>query len=70
MTLAKLEEIQDETSRDEMLCHLKNLVYNGWPELFQDCPSDLKDAWNYQEDLTMENGLVLKGHHLIIPERL
>ncbi|KXJ12138.1 Uncharacterized protein K02A2.6 [Exaiptasia diaphana] len=69
-TPAKLEEIRDATNKDETLCHLKDLVYNGWPELFKDCPTDLKDYWNYREDLSVENGLVLKGHRLIIPEKL
>ena len=69
-TPAKLEEIRDETSKDETLCHLKDVVYHGWPELFQDCPHDLKDYWNYREDLSVENGLVLKGHRLIVPESL
>ena len=70
VTPAKLEEIQDETRRDERWYHLKELVYYGWPVLFQDCPNDLEDYWNYQEDLSVENGLVLKGHCLIIPKRL
>ena len=69
-TPAKLEEIRDETSKDETLCHLKDVVYHGWPELFQDCPHDLKDYWNYREDLSVENGLVLKDHRLIVPESL
>ena len=70
VTPAKLVEIRDETSKDEKLCHLKDVVYHGWPELFQDCPHDLKDYWNYREDLSLENGLVLKGHRLIVPESL
>ena len=69
-TPARLEEIRDETNKDETLSHLKNLVYHGWPELFQECPKDLRDYWNYREDLSVENGLVLKGHRLIIPEKL
>ena len=27
-------------------------------------------TWNYREDLSVENSLVLKGYRLIIPERL
>ena len=72
-TPAKFEEMRDETRRDETLCHLKDLkdvVYHGWSELFQDCPYDLKDYCNYREDLSVENGLVLKGHRLIVPESL
>ena len=69
-TAAKLDKIWDETSRGETLCHLKDVVYHGWPEFFQDCPYDLKDFWNYREDLSVENSLVLKGHCLIVPESL
>lgn len=69
-TPARLDEIREETSKDGTLSHLKDLVYQGWPERFQDCPNDLKDYWNYREDLSVENGLVLKGHRLIIPPKL
>lgn len=67
---AKLQEIREETDKDETLCHLKDVVYHGWPEFYQDCPSDLKDYWNFREDLSVENGLVLKGHRLVIPPKL
>ena len=59
-TPAQIGEIRDETSRDETFCHLTDVVYHGWPELFQDCPYDMKDYWKYREDLSVENGLVLR----------
>ena len=51
---AKLQEIREETDKDETLCHLKDVIYHGWPEFFTDCPSDLQDYWNFREDLSVE----------------
>ena len=69
-TPAKLQFIREETNKDEILYHLKDIIYQGWPVSFQECPSDLRDYWNFREDLSVENGLVLKGHRLIIPHTL
>ncbi|KAK3735267.1 hypothetical protein QZH41_001046 [Actinostola sp. cb2023] len=60
-TPAKLQEIRDLTHDDVTLCHLKDVVYRGWPEYMKDCPLDLKEYWNFREDLSVENGIVLKG---------
>lgn len=69
-TPAKLKEICDATSEDITLSHLKDVIYRGWPEYMKDCPNDLKEYWNFREDLSVESGLVLKGHRLVIPEKL
>ena len=45
-------------------------MYQGWPESFQECPSNIRDYWNFQEDLSVKNALVLKGHCLIIPHTI
>ena len=54
----------------DTIYHLKEVIYQGWPESFQECPSDIRDYWNFREDLSVEKGLVLKGHCLIIPHSL
>ena len=36
----------------------------------KDCPHDLKEHWNFRENLSVEGGLVLKAHRLVIPEKL
>lgn len=67
---AKLEEIRQCTDQDVVLAHLKDVVYHGWPEHPTECPQDLKEYWNLREDLSVENGLILKGHRLVIPSSL
>ena len=41
-------------------------MYHGWPEYPTECPK----TWNFREDLSFENGLVLKGYRLVIPSSL
>ena len=66
----KLEEIRQCTDQDIVLAHLKDVVHHGWPEYPTECPQDLKEYWNFREDLSAENGPPLKGHRLIIPSSL
>ena len=67
---AKLEEIRQCTDQDVVLAHLKDVVHHGWPEYPNECPQDLREFWNFREDLSVENGLILKRHCLVIPSRL
>ncbi|CAB3997901.1 retrotransposon-like family member retr-1, partial [Paramuricea clavata] len=66
----KLDEIREQTRQDATLDHLKEVIHHGWPEYPSQCPSDLKEFWNFREDLSVENGLVLKRHRLVIPSKL
>ena len=46
------------------------VVSNGWPEVRKDCHPFLLDYWTYREEISAENGLLFKGHRLIVPEKL
>ena len=67
---AKIEEIRECTDQDVVLAHLKDVVHHGWPEYPNECPQDLREFWNFREDLSIEDGLILKGHRLVIPRKL
>ena len=67
---AKLDEIRNYTSQDIVLSHLKDVIHQGWPGYPNECPPDLKEFWNFRDDLSVENGLILKGHHLLRPQML
>ena len=66
---AKLEEIQC-TDQDVVLAYLNDIVHHGWPEYPNECSEDLREFWNFREDLSDKNCLVLKRHRLVIPTRL
>ena len=42
----------------------------GWPESRKGCHPLLLDYWTYREEISAENGILFKGHILIIPEKL
>ena len=67
---AKLGEIRECTDQDVVLAHLKDVVHHGWPEYPNECPQDSREFWNFREDLSIEDGLILKGHRLVIPSKL
>ena len=57
-----------ETERDELLVALKNQIIKGWPDNRCDCPVFLRDFWNYRDELSILDGLVLKGTRIIVPK--
>ena len=58
------------TAEDTTSSLLMQVVANGWPESKKDCHPLLVDYWSYMEEISAENGLLLKGQRLIVPEKL
>ena len=56
-----------ETEKDETLIALKNMILRGWPDKRDECPQNLKSYWNYRDELSVLDGLILKGTRIIIP---
>ena len=40
----------------------------GWPDKRDECPMTLRDFWGYRDELSILNGLVLKGTRIIVPK--
>ena len=57
-----------ETDKDEVLVTLKNQIIKGWPKLRDDCPLSLRNFWGYRDELSILDGLVLKGTRIIVPK--
>lgn len=66
----RLQEIQVATDRDEQLYTLKKTILEGWPDNRKQCPEKVLDFWTYREQLSVTNGLILKGQRIIIPRSL
>ena len=56
-----------ETDKDECLATLKNQIIKGWPDKRDECPMVLRDFWGYRDELSILDGLVLKGTRIIVP---
>lgn len=66
----EFHEIRDAARTDEMYQHLIVLVRDGFPAGKHLLPPDLAPFWNGREHLTVDNGIVLRGSRLVIPESL
>ena len=65
-----IQRIKEAASRDVTYNTLKNTVYRGWPDQRKDCNEELWEFWNFRCELVLDDGLVLKGDRIIIPEAL
>ena len=40
---------------------------HGWPNTIREVPSEIQLSWTFGEELTVEDDIVLKGMHIVIP---
>ena len=66
----RVGQLQEETAKDPTLSALREVIMGGWPEKRSDCPAPLHAYWNYRDELTVADGLILKGTRIIIPKSL
>ena len=67
-TPVNVSDIQAETHKDECLIKVHDYCINGWPE--STVPENLKPYKNRHTDLSLENGCILWGSRVIIPQSL
>ncbi|XP_019628682.1 PREDICTED: uncharacterized protein K02A2.6-like [Branchiostoma belcheri] len=66
VTTTKLEQIQEETSKDEEL----QTITRGWPEKRSEVQPLIREYWTIRDDISIENGVLLAGSRIIIPKSL
>jgi hypothetical protein len=66
----KLQQIKLETEKDEVLCKLRDVILAGWPENRNQCPNMFVPYWNYRDELTVMNDVIMKGMRVVIPQSL
>ena len=62
-----LNQLHTATQEDNELILLKHMITNGWPTSIKEVPPEIQAHWTFQEELTIEDGLVLKGTRIVIP---
>ena len=63
----KLQELKDATQNDDILYRLIRLISNGFPDQHRDVHKDLQPYWSFRDELSVEDGIILKGEQVIIP---
>ena len=66
----RLEELRRATREDPVLSHLMEYIATGFPATRRDTHSSTHDYWSFRDELSIEDGLVLKGTRVVIPEKL
>ena len=66
----RVSQIREETDKDTTLSVLRKIIMHGWPEKRSNCPASLHAYWNYRDEPTVADGLILKGTRIVIPESL
>ena len=66
----RLDELRAATQDDTVLHTLKQYILSGFPEKLRDLNRTVRDYWPFRDELSIEDGLVLKGTQVIIPASL
>ena len=62
----RLESLQEDTKADPTLAELTDLILTGWPSSMQDIPEHLHPYWCFCDELTILDGLIMKGNRVVI----
>lgn len=63
-----LSDLRLGTARDIILTSVKRYVLNGWPRKIID--ENIKPYFNCRSQLSYENGVLMRGHKVVIPAAL
>ena len=64
-----LKQIRIGTQEDDELALLKHAIAKGWPSNIKDIPNVIQSYWTFREELTIEDGIILKGTRMVIPTK-
>ena len=57
MSDPKLEEVRVATAADTTMGKLKQVIHSGWPNKRREVPADIKEYWNYRDELSEVNDI-------------
>ena len=64
-----LQQLREAMQADDTLAILKYTIHQGWPRSIKNLPSKIQPFWTFREELTIEDGLTLKGTSIVIPSK-
>ena len=62
-----LNQLHTAAQEDDELILLKHMITNRWPNSIKEVSPEIEAYWTFQEELTIEDGLLLKGTQIGIP---
>ena len=67
---SKLSEFKEETLKYMELNILKDTVSRGWPENKRQINPGITQYWNFRDEISYFDGLLLKGEKVIVPRSM
>ena len=64
---SRLTKTATETQKDPILLTVHWLTLNGWPRVRRHIPRIAHNYWDFQDELSIEGDLLMKGERIIIP---
>ena len=65
-----IEKLKDSTQRDPILGTVYQLTQQGWPYQRRHVPRLARRYWDFRDELSTDDRLLLKGPRLVIPREL
>ena len=66
----RLQEIQAATLLHPVLNQLKITILQGWPDHKDSVPTAVLPYFSYRDELTVQDGIILRGDRIVIPQSL
>ena len=66
----KTQRLMEETQRDQECKELIDLIMNGWPNSSQELSQWIKRYFAFRDELVIQDGLIMKGQRILIPNSL
>ena len=70
MPKSMLNELVSETSTDVELTDVLKYVECGWPKHRSNCAELSRRFWEFKDELSVVNGLLLRGQRIVVPRTL
>ena len=67
---ARFVQIREKIMASEPLQALTNTFQRGFPDAKQDLPMEIREFWNFRDELTVQDRLIFKGERIFIPPTL
>ena len=62
----RVEQLREETAHDPVLAPLRDIIVSGWPDTERKLPKLLKPYWSYRDELSIDDGVILKGSDQVL----
>ena len=66
----RLSQIRTATTTDKTLSCLAQTIRTGWPDDRRKCPPSLLPYFSYRDELTVQDGIILRSDRIVIPTSL